>query len=1174
MQSSSCGVPARASADQGWRTDFPLLAQRRSLRGVLTGKRVFFALVLVLAFGVPVASGAAVTEPQTSADTGLDILLVGNSITLGKKSSDGLGFRDGLYNLLQTWGISFDFVGDTGDPPYEGWFFSGAKAPEFYPPEADEKDITPEMNAYHPELVLIHLGTNDITDPDIVPYSEDNGASLTDQVSGKLVGLWEYVDKWHTGEQDNNTRRILVCKIFPRLDLLSRTWKLNREILRAYHDSENGTDPRLPPGSLILVDQYSGVDQSTMVDADSIHPNDAGYGEMANSYFDGVLEFLQQKNGAYVFAEHEDLAHWEAPADYAVQDSELICQSGSDAWAAPAGYLWSRDPRSLALGLGSGAEDAPYTPAFALLLDTTSAAASGYALYRENDTKTWVLQCLESGILGAEIITAAGAADFHPGDTVAVSIRTDADGRWFTVRVNGVEEATLVDSTLLPPLHRHGYAGLLLRGASGTPGVRWYDSHMSPDFDPPGTVNDLQATQTGPHHVRLSWTAPGDDDNWGRAMRYDLRYSESPIDVHNFFEAARVEDVPEPGTPGSIQEVVVSGLKPNTTYHFAIRAFDETDNLAEISNVVTVTTQREPPLVYLADDFERSELGPDWHAPGGYGLSDGRLTNSGASTNEVAYTAIATGVQGVRAAFEGPGGGDLPCLVLVRADNGEGVAVRYSASSVTVYAVANWEVDFGHTLDQSPAADATDLQPGDVLAVGASWNGETTDLRVYLNGNVEATLSDSAWLGDGTQVQAGLWLPDGDTWQAEYFQAGVEQKNPASLEVISGDNQEAEAGQSLPDPLVTRARDEVGNPVPGVEVDYRVVQGTGGVTSDSLSFDGKIWIEAEHAGLTYEVQVVQDETASGGAYAATTWDRHGEFRFFVQVPEEGTYKLWARARGVDGVSDSFLAVVVDRADTVYPDGSRWSIDITSDYEWQTDEDLVFDLSRGAHTLEILCREKGTRLDKILLTSDLGYTPGEAGGPEWDDFVVTDRQGQARAWLTLGSEPGEVRTRAVLPWTDYAGVDSVEFVSTATPSTEGTSFTDVTEVTGTAGRETHGGHGIAFVNVAGDTLPDLYVTNAVRDEELDDLFLENQNGSSFQDKTSTYGLQDPGLSHGIVAADVDNDGDLDYFNGNTDTPNRLYIWDGSTFVDQSSDRGIDQVNGGTRGVVAFDADGDG
>ena len=166
------------------------------------------------------------------------------------------------------------------------------------------------------------------------------------------------------------------------------------------------------------------------------------------------------------------------------------------------------------------------------------------------------------------------------------------------------------------------------------------------------------------------------------------------------------------------------------------------------------------------------------------------------------------------------------------------------------------------------------------------------------------------------------------------------------------------------------------------------------------------------------------------------------------------------------------------------------------------------------------------------------------------------------------------TAATLAFAVGFGVFGSAWESFGQTPAEGTTFTEVTYWYHAQGREDHGGHGIAFVDINGDGYPDLYVTNAVRDLELDDLFLFNENGVNFDDRTSDYKLWDPGMSHGIVAVDVDNDGDLDYFNGNTDKPCRLYINKGNYFADETFARGIQYFDGGTRGVVAFDIDNDG
>lgn len=60
------------------------------------------------------------------------IMLIGDSITQGVGSSDGLGFRDELAQRLDLIGYSYSYVGIFGGEPYPGHFRSGATIGQFY----------------------------------------------------------------------------------------------------------------------------------------------------------------------------------------------------------------------------------------------------------------------------------------------------------------------------------------------------------------------------------------------------------------------------------------------------------------------------------------------------------------------------------------------------------------------------------------------------------------------------------------------------------------------------------------------------------------------------------------------------------------------------------------------------------------------------------------------------------------------------------------------------------------------------------------------------------------------------------------------------------------------------------------------------------------------------------
>jgi len=98
--------------------------------------------------------------------------------------------------------------------------------------------------------------------------------------------------------------------------------------------------------------------------------------------------------------------------------------------------------------------------------------------------------------------------------------------------------------------------------------------------------------------VLLSWTATGDDGAIGRAMQYDLRYSELEI-VENgtltdpsrqveFQNATPVAGLPAPQPAGNREFFTVPGLNSNTVYTFAIKAIDKGSNASPISSSCAV----------------------------------------------------------------------------------------------------------------------------------------------------------------------------------------------------------------------------------------------------------------------------------------------------------------------------------------------------------------------------------------------------------------------------------------------------------------------------------------------------------------------------------------------------------------------------------------------------------
>jgi hypothetical protein len=161
------------------------------------------------------------------------------------------------------------------------------------------------------------------------------------------------------------------------------------------------------------------------------------------------------------------------------------------------------------------------------------------------------------------------------------------------------------------------------------------------------------------------------------------------------------------------------------------------------------------------------------------------------------------------------------------------------------------------------------------------------------------------------------------------------------------------------------------------------------------SFMENHWLEAEQAVTIINPFVTAaDAHASGGRYIYSP-DGSGDHytpgpamaTYTVNIEKAGEFVLWGRVCASDINSDSFFVQMDDGFDNL------WTVEKGNDWHWDKVNDrgnfdpVLFTLSRGPHTIKIMLREDGTRLDKLLLTNGVfSFTPeGKGEKTEKADF---------------------------------------------------------------------------------------------------------------------------------------------------------------------------------------------
>jgi lysophospholipase L1-like esterase len=1029
------------------------------------------AIPLFMGFLITAFSGNAPAQTKR-------IMPFGNSITWGKSDLAppvGHGYRSHLYDLLKDGGFDIQFAGPTGsdfgtaylgdpaspsspDGPYFGYYVDGARLDQFLPQASNPSatyDVEAMLNAMPmdslPDIIILHLGTNDIGTEQIVGDAGDAYAdsSMMGDFGLLLQTLLTYNRSGHTFEQ------IFVSKIIPASPYAeypgfnTKIVDYNTKIQDWYDNLGSADRDRVTLVNMYTpfyrnqLTYYNVDDNPATTGEDHIHPNPAGYEAMASYWSDYMIDYL----AAPEFDEFNRTAGTDLNGNnnWVATDTDIQIY---DVGESPGGAIGAYDGvktdwNSLAiwdnsLGLNSvsitidenSSTDRDTLSGLGILfgMDSTNpAVTNGYMVFiRSGRLYVYVV---DTGAYNQQV----GSTSFpnlDPGDVLKVVYSSAPGNNIFYFYLNGGSEAVIYPTISLLDNADDYYSGVIFR--DGTYGNRLMVDRFECqsqliDLYAPAQITNFYVLATANTSVTLQWTAVGDDGNEpGRAAAsYELRYSQNPITVNNFEDANIVGSVPPPKSAGSSETFTVKGLLSGRRYYFAIRAVDLYGNQGELSNDVTGVTKStglvEDPLNSLADwDYNPAE----------YSISGGEIVNIG-NDDDWGTPAIYKGRTNptIVQMVWGSGATNSPSSdvenggLIVLADDssytdasGYFIFVRSAKDLIYLFDLDNGAL--GDQLD-AIAYDTETLgsapDAGDTLTVVMDTSEEEYNkFDVYVNGKPASRFSlydTGKRHGAAARNYSGLLLAQLDGIRDNSVTAFITSGEPSgAAEIVAAGptSFEGTVNEWLSDSAgvaIVELRDDNNLPLQGIPVFFLVSEG-GGDVSVPYSADEHIRIEAEWGNPVPPMVELDDPTASGGSYIISTQrggDNRGYATFKFYVENTGTYYFWGRVRGVSYWNTWVMQFELEGKTPV--GGFAWWLlhndPITGDWQWdmvkEEDGSSPYSvlLTPGVYTLKIITAHENVQLDKLLITTNPGYVPS---GKETQETLLTDSDGQvATAW---------------------------------------------------------------------------------------------------------------------------------------------------------------------------------
>jgi len=344
-QSFTWQIPSLKSAEINFR-----IANSNDISIISTSEKVFIQLNNEKKVNV-VKQKIQQLHKQSSGSK-LNIMPLGNSITRGiAGSSFNVGYRRLLYQNLTNFDYSIDFVGTQIDGIYTDFDMDHEGHGGWHAEHPNNSSlsivdsISNWLDINNPDIILLHIGTNDITEFELRNENADD-------LVGEVNSILDSIEVYETNR--GVSIPIFLAQIINRVDNLSTTSIDESLVTTEFNDAlKTSVNLRKVLGDEIILVDFENELQYPDDLSDGVHPNDDGYVKMANLWFNELVSYLGDPPSIVT-----------QPSSEGVFEGEIIEYKVNAVGKLPITYQWKKNGINI-----PGAVDSAYLISPATLED-------------------------------------------------------------------------------------------------------------------------------------------------------------------------------------------------------------------------------------------------------------------------------------------------------------------------------------------------------------------------------------------------------------------------------------------------------------------------------------------------------------------------------------------------------------------------------------------------------------------------------------------------------------------------------------------------------------------------------------------------------------------------------------------------------------------------------------